>query len=307
MKQLSTKREGLILFEKKPIEKTDNYDSKSPQLKKLNSLNKNSISKSYESINSESSVSSGDGNCSSVQNLDNNEISAESEDLTEKKIEDKQNNTTPTLNTCLDIEENENKVYSNLGKTETFDYNSVEAHDSKLDIKSAFATIEDTETEFLKPQLKDFPETPKPKFPDPVQIDASYATDLPRLNTVANFSEKKIVPCNDSLEHKCLYQTDNNFQNNIKSISFEIENQIKKNESHTNVWSNFRDKKVISYIPKPTVQEIYTDRNKTASTHTDVQNTVKSNNDKFISSNDLLKEMKKMKSEEMKSCNTNLG
>ena len=173
---------------------------------------------------------------------------------------------------------------------------------SKLDIENNTATIQTEDTNLQSQEWNNFPEPLIPKFPDPVKIDVSYAADLPRLNTVANFSEKKIIPCKDTFEHTCLYDMDNGNQNNKKSTSFESEKDINRNDSHINVWSNFRDKKVVSYIPRPKVQDIYSDKNKTPS-----KGTPKSNIDRTISSNDLIKEMKKMKREEMKSCNTNLG
>ena len=151
-----------------------------------------------------------------------------------------------------------------------------------------------------------------PKFPAPMTVDFSYSSSLPRLNTVANFDDKKLVTCHpQEPEPESDQQSVSEPEiDNIKNVSIENERNLKsKEDPQTYVWSNFKDKKIVSYIPRPTTQDIYLDRrpkgnflNKKVEIINDhVQLLSKSNG------NDLIKEMKRLKREEMKECNSNLG
>ena len=89
--------------------------------------------------------------------------------------------------------------------------------------------------------------------PQPERNDFLLSTSLPRLNTVANFTEKKIISFSPRLPQ------DEAELDNIKNEMMEENNKKIEPEYRSHVWSTFDQKKIISCNPKPTLDEIYLD------------------------------------------------
>ena len=210
--------------------------------------------------------------------------------------------------------------------------------------------------------------TPVLKFPEPVSFDFGFVSPLPKLNTVANFTEKTLIKyikheddqaANEESSCASTARSISNVlqppQTLVPSIndkiplneknrtvvlqsSFKEENAEKFKEPNGelttetppqenqearifNVKSNFVDKRVISYIPRPT-NDIIVERTKINQYHerqtpnyfqadplsfanripeSEAINLRKDQNLKKLS------DMKRLKREELKACNSNLG
>ena len=88
--------------------------------------------------------------------------------------------------------------------------------------------------------------------PQPERSDFLLSSSLPRLNTVANFTEKRIISYSPS-------NPDEAELDNIKNEIMEENNKKDEPEYRSQVWSTFDQKKIISCNPKPTLDEIYLD------------------------------------------------
>ena len=94
--------------------------------------------------------------------------------------------------------------------------------------------------------------------PQPERSDFLLSSSLPRLNTVANFTEKKII------SYSPRYQDEAELDN-IKNEIMEENNKKVEPEPEpetgyrSHVWATFDQKKIISCNPKPTLDEIYLD------------------------------------------------
>ena len=139
-------------------------------------------------------------------------------------------------------------------------------------------------------------------FPDPIRIDFDYASTLPRLNTAANFEDKSIVTHNSNRhtsEHALPssdYETDlDNSSDKLQDSKTDKDVLPAKGAPYyfNTIKANFRDKKVVSYIPRPALRVTSRDF-RAEPTRTNVEEARKN-------------ELKRIKQEELKICNTNLG
>ena len=226
-----------------------------------------------------------------------------------------------------------------------------------------------------------------PKFPEPVSFDFGFISPLPKLNTVANFTDIRIIlhqkrspsptPVVESFERVKLEKEEDeknpkleknededeknqrrlnetsskiadfdhkfeqveDFENPEKNDKKETEDDfvVKNTFDHSkietgnqllpdvvqepkvcNIKANFEDKRIISYIPKAVdrfdwkekkIKYGILDNNNFHHHHQNQQELSKNEKDQRIplKNEKHLSEMKRLKKEEMKLCNTNLG
>ena len=143
-------------------------------------------------------------------------------------------------------------------------------------------------------------------FPNPLRIDFDYASTLPRLNTVANFEEKSIVIHHQKKDTSNVALTSSDYETDAENSSVKL--QDLKDEKDllpskakgapyyfNTVKSNFREKKLISYIPRPTLGD----------TSRDFRD--QPPRKQFQLEEERKNELRRIKQEELKICNTNLG
>lgn len=138
-------------------------------------------------------------------------------------------------------------------------------------------------------------------FPDPIRIDFDYASTLPRLNTVANFEDKSVVTPRQETA-PALPSSD--YETDLESSSVKLQDSKTDKDVlpapgapyyFSTIKANFRDKKLVSYIPRPTLRD--TSREfRVEPMRKNVQHEEERKN-----------ELKRLKQEELKICNTNLG
>ena len=94
--------------------------------------------------------------------------------------------------------------------------------------------------------------------PQPERSDFLLSSSLPRLNTVANFTEKKIISYSPRYQNEAELDNIKNeiMEENNKKVEPEPEPET---GYRSHVWATFDQKKIISCNPKPTLDEIYLD------------------------------------------------
>ena len=141
-------------------------------------------------------------------------------------------------------------------------------------------------------------------FPDPVRIDFDYASTLPRLNTVANFEDKSVVTPRPRQETTVPALPSSDYETDLESSSVKLQDSKTDKDVlpapgapyyFSTIKANFRDKKLVSYIPRPTLRDS-SGEFKVEPVRKNVQHEEERKN-----------ELKRLKQEELKICNTNLG
>ena len=139
-------------------------------------------------------------------------------------------------------------------------------------------------------------------FPEPIRIDFDYASTLPKLNTVANFEDKSIVTYRQDPIAPALPSSDYETDMENSSVKLQDSNTDKNTLPpkgapyyFNTIKANFRDKKLVSYIPRPTLRDTAREFR--------VEPMKKNLQDEDERKN----ELKRLKQEELKICNTNLG
>ena len=201
-------------------------------------------------------------------------------------------NPSPSIKNVEEKEEKPNATTTSNSSPSNDDVEDNETNDKAwvLDIDNSREKCRDT----LNSDIK--------TFPDPIRIDFDYASTLPRLNTVANFEDKSIVPHNSNRhtsEHALPssdYETDlDNSSDKLLNSKTDKDVLPAKGAPYyfNTIQANFRDKKVVSYIPRPAPRVISRDF-KAEPVRKNVEEERKN-------------ELKRIKQEELKICNTNLG
>ena len=139
-------------------------------------------------------------------------------------------------------------------------------------------------------------------FPEPIRIDFDYASTLPKLNTVANFEDKSIVTYRQDPIAPALPSSDYETDMENSSIKLQDSNTDKNTLPakgapyyFNTIKANFRDKKLVSYIPRPTLRD------------TAREFRVEPMRKNLQDEDERKNELKRLKQEELKLCNTNLG
>ena len=107
--------------------------------------------------------------------------------------------------------------------------------------------------------------------PQPERQDFFLSSSLPRLNTVANFTEKKIISYSPAKEKPVENSVDEAALDNIRNEILEEYNKKPVNTEFNDVWANFDSKKIISCNPRPTLDEIYLDHRRPQPPHTEAR------------------------------------
>ena len=107
--------------------------------------------------------------------------------------------------------------------------------------------------------------------PEPERQDFLLSSSLPRLNTVANFTEKKIIRCSPAREKLAENPPDEATLDNIRNEILEEYDYKATETEYNDVWSNFDSKKIVSCNPRPTLDEIYLDHRRPQPPHTETK------------------------------------
>lgn len=227
-----------------------------------------------------------------------------------------------------DVEQAEGNIVSNELKEEPLDANVTstpspsndDVEDKETNDKGWILDIDDSREICRTASSSDFK-----TFPDPVRIEFDYASTLPRLNTVANFEDKSIVIHNKDTTAPTFSSSDYETDLENSSVKFQDSKTDKdvmpaKGAPYyfSTVKANFRDKKLVSYIPRPTLRDTSRDirvESVRKNVHTEEE---RKNELKRIKQEESVRknvhieeerknELKRIKQEELKICNTNLG
>ena len=193
------------------------------------------------------------------------------------------------------VEEKEEKL--NVTATSNSSPSNDDDEDNETDDKAWVLDIDNSREKYRDTANSDIK-----SFPDPIRIDFDYASTLPRLNTVANFEDKSIVAHNSNRHTSQHALPSSDYETDLDNLSDKLQDSKTDKDVlpakgapyyFNTIKANFRDKKVVSYIPRPALRVTSRDF-RAEPTRTNVEEERKN-------------ELKRIKQEELKICNTNLG